>query len=82
VISRHPKQLGDGAKLEAVTINMSGAYIKAVTEAAPKAKLVFDRFLLEHLGLPTKPHLCALAPPGRLLMTSDRSLKLLEAQAG
>ncbi len=42
------------AKLEAVTIDMSAAYIKAVTEAAPKAKLVFDRFhvqLLAHEAL-------------------------------
>jgi len=30
------------AKLEAVCIDMFGAYIKAVIEAAPKAKLVVD----------------------------------------
>jgi transposase len=38
------------AKLEAVTIDMSGAYIKAVTEAAPNAKLVFDRFHVQRLA--------------------------------
>jgi len=38
------------AKLKAVTIDMSGAYIKAVTEAAPKAKLVFDRFHVQRLA--------------------------------
>jgi transposase len=38
------------AKLEAVTIDMSGAYIKAVTEAAPEAKLVFDRFHVQRLA--------------------------------
>jgi len=38
------------AKLEAVTIDMSAAYITAVTEAAPKAKLVFDRFHVQRLA--------------------------------
>lgn len=32
------------AKLEAVTIDMSAAYIKAVTEATPEAQIIFDRF--------------------------------------
>ena len=38
------------AKLDTVTIDMSSAYIKAVTEAAPKAKLVFDRFHVQKLA--------------------------------
>lgn len=38
------------AKLEAVTIDMSGAYIKAVTEATPQARLVFDRFHVQRLA--------------------------------
>ncbi len=38
------------AKLAAITIDMSGAYIKAVTEAAPHAKLVFDRFHVQKLA--------------------------------
>jgi transposase len=37
-------------KLEAVTIDMSGAYIKAVTEASPKAQLIFDRFHVQRLA--------------------------------
>jgi transposase len=37
-------------KLEAVTIDMSGAYIKAVTEATPNALLVFDRFHVQRLA--------------------------------
>lgn len=36
-------------KLEAVTIDMSGAYIKAVTEASPNAQLIFDRFHVQRL---------------------------------
>ena len=36
--------------LKAITIDMSGAYIAAVTEAAPKAKLVFDRFHVQRLA--------------------------------
>lgn len=36
-------------KLEAVTIDLSGAYIKAVTEATPAAKLIFDRFHVQRL---------------------------------
>src|SRR5690606_14693546 len=38
------------AKLEAVTIDMSRAYIKAVTEASPQAQLVFDRFHVQRLA--------------------------------
>jgi len=38
------------ALLEAVTIDMSGAYIKAVTEASPQAKLIFDRFHVQRLA--------------------------------
>lgn len=38
------------AELEAVTIDMSGAYIKAVTEATPGAKLIFDRFHVQRLA--------------------------------
>jgi transposase len=37
------------AKLEAVTIDMSGAYIKAVTECSPKAQIIFDRFHVQRL---------------------------------
>jgi len=38
------------AKLEAVSLDLSGAYIKAVTEASPNAKLVFDRFHVQRLA--------------------------------
>lgn len=38
------------AKLEAVTIDMSGAYIKAVSEASPQALIVFDRFHVQRLA--------------------------------
>lgn len=37
-------------QLEAVTIDMSGAYIKAVTEATPEAKVIFDRFHVQRLA--------------------------------
>ena len=37
------------AKLEAVTIDMSGAYIKAVTECSPDAQIIFDRFHVQRL---------------------------------
>jgi transposase len=37
------------AKLEAVTIDMSGSYIKAVTECSPHAQIVFDRFHVQRL---------------------------------
>jgi len=35
------------AKLEAVTIDMSAAYIKAVSEATPEATIIFDRFHIQ-----------------------------------
>jgi transposase len=38
------------AKLEAVTIDMSGAYLKAVTEASPQARVIFDRFHVQRLA--------------------------------
>jgi transposase len=38
------------AKLEAVTIDMSAAYIKAVTEASPNAQIIFDRFHVQRLA--------------------------------
>ncbi|MDA1267002.1 MAG: ISL3 family transposase [Planctomycetota bacterium] len=38
------------AQLEAVTIDLSGAYIKAVTEATPEARLIFDRFHVQRLA--------------------------------
>lgn len=38
------------AELEAVTIDLSGAYIKAVTESSPEAKLIFDRFHVQRLA--------------------------------
>jgi transposase len=38
------------AKLAAVSIDMSAAYIKAVTEAAPNATIVFDRFHVQRLA--------------------------------
>ena len=46
------EQLGPerAAAIELVTIDMSGAYIKAVTEQVPKARLVFDRFHVERLA--------------------------------
>jgi transposase len=37
------------SQLEAVTIDLSQAYIKAVTEATPEAKLIFDRFHVQRL---------------------------------
>jgi len=37
------------AKLEAVTIDMSQAYITAVTACSPKAQLIFDRFHVQRL---------------------------------
>lgn len=36
-------------KLEAVTIDMSQAYITAVTEASPQAQIIFDRFHVQRL---------------------------------
>jgi transposase len=38
------------SKLEAVTIDLSAAYIKAVTEASPEAQLIFDRFHVQRLA--------------------------------
>ncbi len=38
------------ARLEAVTIDMSGAFIKAVSEASPNSLLIFDRFLVQRLA--------------------------------
>lgn len=38
------------AKLEVVTIDMSKAYIKAVTEASPAARIIFDRFHVQRLA--------------------------------
>lgn len=38
------------AMLESVTIDMSAAYIKAVTEAAPDATIIFDRFHVQKLA--------------------------------
>jgi transposase len=38
------------ARLEAVTVDMSQAYIKAVTEASPQAQLIFDRFHVQRLA--------------------------------
>jgi transposase len=37
-------------QLEAVTIDMSGAYIKAVTEASLQATIIFDRFHVQRLA--------------------------------
>jgi transposase len=37
-------------QLEAVTIDMSGAYIKAVSEATPQAQIIFDRFHVQRLA--------------------------------
>jgi len=37
-------------KLEAVTLDMSGAFVKAVTDAGLQPKMVFDRWHVEHLA--------------------------------
>ena len=37
-------------KIESVTIDMSGAYIKAVRESVPRATIVFDRFHVQRLA--------------------------------
>ncbi len=37
-------------KLEAVTLDLSAAYIKAVTEASPEARVIFDRFHVQRLA--------------------------------
>ena len=38
------------AQLEAVTLDMSAAYLKAVTEASPQARIIFDRFHVQRLA--------------------------------
>ncbi len=38
------------AKLQSVTIDMSAAYIKAVSDAAPQARIVFDKFHVQRLA--------------------------------
>lgn len=38
------------ALLEAVTIDISGAYIKAISEASPQARIIFDRFHVQRLA--------------------------------
>ena len=38
------------AELEAVTLDMSAAYLKAVTEASPQARVIFDRFHVQRLA--------------------------------
>jgi transposase len=38
------------AKLRSVTIDMSAAYIKAVSNAAPQARIVFDKFHVQRLA--------------------------------
>lgn len=38
------------AQLEAVTLDMSAAYLKAVTEASPQARVIFDRFHVQRLA--------------------------------
>jgi len=38
------------AKLASVTIDMSAAYIKAVSDAAPQARIVFDKFHVQRLA--------------------------------
>lgn len=38
------------SQLEAVTLDMSQAYIKAVTAASPQAKIIFDRFHVQRLA--------------------------------
>ena len=51
-LSEFFKELGTERckKLEAVTIDMSAAYIKAVTEASTEAQLIFDRFHVQRLA--------------------------------
>jgi transposase len=46
------KELGPErcAKLEAVTLDMSGAYLKAVTDASLQAQVIFDRFHVQRLA--------------------------------
>jgi transposase len=51
-LTRFFDELGEErcALLEAVTIDMSQAYIKAVTKATPGAQLIFDRFHVQRLA--------------------------------
>ncbi len=42
--------VGRSVRLELVAIDMSGAYIEAVREKAPRAQLVFDRFHVQRLA--------------------------------
>ena len=46
------KELGKErcAQLEAVTLDMSAAYLKAVTEESPQARIIFDRFHVQRLA--------------------------------
>ena len=46
------KELGKErcARLEAVTLDMSAAYLRAVTEASPQARVIFDRFHVQRLA--------------------------------
>jgi len=37
-------------QIEAVTVDLAGGYIKAITEASPAAKLIFDRFHIQRLA--------------------------------
>jgi len=39
------------SKLEAVTIDMSHAFINMVTETSPQARIIFDRFHVQRLAL-------------------------------
>lgn len=51
-LGRFFKELGPErcAALEAVTIDMSGAYIRAVSDASPEAQIIFDRFHVQRLA--------------------------------
>jgi transposase len=51
-LGRFFKELGPERcqKLENVTMDMSPAYVKAVTEAAPQAQVIFDRFHVQRLA--------------------------------
>lgn len=52
VIARVADRLGPerAQRLEAVTLDLSGAHIKSVSENAPQAKMVFDRFHVQRLA--------------------------------
>jgi transposase len=51
-VARFFAELGPerAAKIEAVTIDMSGAYIQAVEDGAPNAQPIFDRFHVQRLA--------------------------------